>query len=220
MKKMMILKFCALGLIFTALLLGCSSVSPKNDTSQLNYTYARLKIMDLDEMSALVQDRAREFKKSDDPRYLHEGLLLCLSRPDEDSGVEKVISTVRTPLEDNNLWESSVETLMAESGAAIKDSSRSSADQVTYSIVLENLISELRPEFIKQYKSPGFETRMIEKIVREDIELSAPAKAERKLNLMKGSFSASQVAQKLIDKREEVLKGEKKKKKSNPKDDV
>lgn len=177
--------------------------------------------MDLDEMAALMQNRFKEFKKTDDSRYLQEGLLICLSRPDEDSGVEKVISTVRTPLEDNSLWESSVESLINESAAAIKDPARSSADQVTYSIVLENLISELRPEFIKQYKSPGFESRMIEKIAREDIELSAPAKAERKLNLMRGSFSASQVAQKLIDKREEALKGEKKKKKKdNVKDDV
>ncbi len=221
MKNLFKLKMTILGLALVAVSSGCSSVSPKNDTSQLNYTYARLKIMDLDEMSALIQNRAREFKKTDDPRYLQEGLLICLSRPDEDSGVEKVISTVRTPLEDNSLWESSVESLINESAAAIKDPNRSSADQVTYSIVLENLISELRPEFLKQYKSPGFESRMIQRIASEDIELSAPAKAERKLNLMKGNFSASQVAQKLIDKREDVLKGENKKpKKGKAKDDV
>jgi hypothetical protein len=188
---------------------SCSSVSPKNDTSQLRYTYARLKVMDLDQMNDLMLEQAREFKKSNDPQALKEGLLICLSRPDEDALVDKVIDTVKTPLEDNGLWESTVQGLIEESVAAIKDSSRSSADQVTYSIVLENLISDLRPEFIKQYKSPGFESRMIEKIAATEVELNAPARAERKLNLMKSGTSPAQIAKRLLDKREEVLKSEK-----------
>lgn len=200
-----------LGLSLSVLISGCSSVSPKNDTSQLRYTYSRLKVMDLDEMNDIMQEQVRYFKRTNDPEALKEGLLICLSRPDEDSLVEKVVGTVRNPLEDNDLWDETVENLINESILAIQDPSRSSVDQVTYSIMLENLISEMRPEFIKQYKSPGFETRMIEKIAAAHTELNAGAKAERKLNLMKGSFTASQVAQKLLDKRDEVLKAEKKK---------
>ena len=209
-------KLSVLGLLaFITFLVGCASVAPNNDTSQLKYTYARLKIMDLDEMSALALSHAREFKKTDDVTVLQQGLLICLSRPDEDSIVEKTISTIRTPMEDRNLWESSVEQLIDQSAAVIKDKNQSSADQVTYSIVLENLISELRPDFMKQYKSPGFETRMIEKIAASETELSDPARAERKLNLMKGSFSASLVAQKMLDNRNDVLKSEKKKNKDD-----
>ncbi len=188
---------------------SCSSVSPKVDTSQLRYNYARLKVMDLDQMNDLVLEQAREFKKTNDPQALKEGLLICLSRPDEDALVDKVIDTVKTPLEDNGFWESTIQSLIEESVAAIKDSNRSSADQVTYSIVLENLISDLRPEFIKQYKSPGFESRMIEKIAATEVELNASARAERKLNLMKGGISPAQIAKRLLDKREEVLKSEK-----------
>ena len=84
--------------------------------------------------------------------------------------------------------------------------------------MLENLISELRPEFVKQYKSPGFESRMIEKIANAGVELSGPARAERKLNLMKGSFSASQVAQKMLDKRDDFIKNEKNKDKDETMD--
>lgn len=192
---------------------SCSSAPPKNDTSQLRYTYAHLKVMDLDEMNNLMMTQLKEFRKTDDPQALKEGLLICLSRPDEDSVVEKVISTVKSPLEDNDLWESAIEGLINESFVVIQDANRSSADQVTYSVVLENLISEMRPEFLKQYKSPGFETRMIEKIAGANTELTSSAKAERKLNLMKGSFTASQVAQRLLDKRDDVLKSEKKVKK-------
>jgi hypothetical protein len=190
---------------------GCASVVPKNDTSQLKYTYSRLKLMDLDQMSQLMLDQAREFKKTDDLNALKEGLLICLARPDEDSVVEKTISTIRTPLEDRNQWESAVNELIDKSVSVIRDTNQSSTDQVTYSLVLENLISELRPDFLKQYKSPGFETRMIEKIAAENTDLLPPANAERKLNLMKGSFSASHVAQKMLDKRKDFLTQEKNK---------
>lgn len=169
-------------------------------------------------MNDIMLEQAKEFKKTNDPQALKEGLLICLSRPDEDSVVEKVIGTVKTPLEDNDLWDSTVEGLINDSVLAIQDSGRSSLDQVTYSIVLENLISEMRPDFIKQYKSPGFETRMIEKIAAAHTELNAGAKAERKLNLMKGSFTASQVAQKLLDRKDEALKAEKKSQKKSDKD--
>jgi len=189
---------------------SCSSVSPKNDTSQLRYTYARLKVMDLDQMNDLMLGQAKEFKKTNDPQALKEGLLMCLSRPDEDSVVEKVIDTVKTPLEDNGLWESTVTSLVDEAVAIMKDASRGSADQVTYSIVLENLISDMKPEFVKQYKSPGFESRMIEKIAATEVDLNSQAKAERKLNLMRASSSVSQIAQKLLEKREDALKAEKK----------
>jgi hypothetical protein len=167
--------------------------------------------MDLDQMSQLMLEHAREFKRNDNPEFLKEGLLICLSRPDEDAVIEKTISTVRTPLEDNSLWESAVTELIDKSLAVIKEDQLSAVDQVTYSIVLENLISEFRPRFIKQYKSPGFETRMIEKIAQADIQLSSVANAERELNLMKTSFSPSGVAEKLIDRREEFLKQEKEK---------
>lgn len=205
-------KYFRFALVISLFVLSsCSSVSPKNDTSQLKYTYARLKIMDLDQMNDLMLESAREFKKSSDPKALQEGLLICLSRPDEDALVDKVIDTVKTPMEDNGLWESTVASLIDESVAVIKDSTRSSADQVTYSIVLENLISDLRPEFIKQYKSPGFESRMIEKIAATEVELNSQAKAERKLNLMKGGVSPAQIAKRLLEKREEALKAEKSK---------
>lgn len=172
-------------------------------------------------MSDIMLQHAREFKRSNDPKALQEGVLICLSRPDEDSVVEKILSTVKTPLEDNGLWETSVENLINESIAAIKDSSRSSADQVTYSVVLENMISELRPDFIKQYKSPGFESRMIEKIAVSEVELNGPAKAEKKLNLMRSGSSPSEISQKLLDKREEILNAEKKSKsKTNVKEEL
>lgn len=159
-------------------------------------------------MNDLMLEQAREFKKTNDPQALKEGLLICLSRPDEDSVVEKVIDTVKTPLDDNGLWESTVTSLVDEAVAVMKDANRGSADQVTYSIVLENLISDMKPEFVKQYKSPGFESRMIEKIAATEVDLNSSAKAERKLNLMRGSSSVSQIAQKLLEKREDALKAE------------
>lgn len=205
LKSILLVVFVHLFLILS----GCGSEPKRNDTSQLKYTYAKLKLMDLDEMSNILQKHVREFKKSENSDLLKEALQICLSRPDEDAVVEKTIGLVRNPLEERNLWESVVEELVDRSLNTIKEASVSSADQVTYSIILENLISELRPEFVKQYKSPGFESRIIEKIASAEANLSNKAQSERKLNLMKGSFSASAVAKKLIDKREQYLKNEK-----------
>ncbi len=218
MKNYLKLIFVSFSLAFLTLFLGCSLSSVRNDTSQLKYTYSRLKVMDLDQMSQIMIDQAKEYKKSDDPESLKLGLLICLSRPDEDDVVEKIISTIRTPLEDHSLWESSVEELMKKSIEVIQDESASPTDQVTYSIVLENMISELRPDFIKQYKSPGFETRVIQKLAQSEIVLSSAAQSEIKLNLMKSSFSASAIAQKLLDRRDEFLKHEKAKTKEDKPD--
>jgi hypothetical protein len=188
---------------------GCASSHGGKEKSQLERPYTQLKVMDLDEMSALLYEKAREFKKTEDPAPLQKGLLICLSRPNEDGLLEKVISIVKTPLEDSDNWESSVNTIVDQAVSALKSETVSAADQVTYGIVLENLVAEFKPTFQKQYQSPGFETKVIEKIANADIEYSNRAIADRKLNLMRGLVSPSQFAKKLIERKEDWLSGTK-----------
>ncbi|MBC7421803.1 MAG: hypothetical protein H7328_13830 [Bdellovibrio sp.] len=191
---------------FSCVLISCKSAPVAVQTSELSYTAGRLKVMDLDEISDLMLAKSREFKKTDNPQALKDGLVIAFGRPDEDSVLEKVLSTIRTPMEDHDLWEPSVEELVDKSIAAIKEDTVSAADQVTYGVVLENIIAQFKPDFVKQYKSPGFESRIIEKIANSEIEFSRAAAAERKLNFMKGNLSPSLFAQRLIDRRESALK--------------
>ncbi|MBC7743186.1 MAG: hypothetical protein H7061_13385 [Bdellovibrionaceae bacterium] len=189
---------------------GCRSTPVATHTSELPYTSSRLRIMDLDEMSALMESKVREFKRTDNPQSLKDGLFIAFGRPDEDSALEKILSTIRTPLEDHELWEPSVEEMVDKSLASIKDDSIPAGEQVTYGVILENVISEFKPTFVKQYKSLGFETRIIEKIAAAEVEYSRAAVTERKLNMMKGILSPSLIAQRLIDRRASVLKSVKK----------
>ncbi len=188
------------------LLVSCKSAPVATQNTELPYTASRLRVMDLDEMSALMESKAREFKRTGNPQSLKDGLFIAFGRPDEDSALEKILSTIRTPLEDHELWEPSIEEMVDRALAGVKEESISPAEQVTYGVILENVISEFKPTFVKQYKSPGFETRMIEKIASAEVEYSRAAVTERKLNMMKGILSPSLIAQRLIDRRRTVLK--------------
>ena len=205
-KKISFLKSIMTILITPSFIVNCSSTGPSAGTGSNLMPYSQLKVMDLDEMTQLLQKKYQEYKRTDDPVPLQLGLQYCLSRPDEDGLVDKTISIVRSPLEDLELWESSVESLVDRSIETLKNNSFHSADQVTAGIILENIISEFKPAFTKQYQSPGFETKIIEKIARAEIELSRPAASERKLNLMRGPTSPSALAQNLLDHRNAMQK--------------
>ena len=163
-------------------------------------------------MTNILQKKNQEYKRTDNPEALQQGLEICLSRPDEDGSVEKTISIVRGPLEDAELWEGSVDNLVDKTIASLKNKDAHSSDQVTAGVVLENILSEFKPAFTKQYQSPGFETKIVEKIAGADIEMTRSAISERKLTLMRGSASPSTLAQKLLDYRKEFLKIEARKK--------
>lgn len=191
---------------FASIFTSCASSEKVKEKSSVVMPYSQLKIMDLDQMSDIMYLKANQYKQSDDPKALQDGLLICLSRPNEDGLIEKIISIVKTPLEDNNLWESSIEGIVETGIATFKNSQASAVDQVTYGVALENIVSEFKPAFVKQYQSPGFETKIIQRIADADLEFSSQAITERKLNMMKGHVSPSVYAKKLVEKKQTVLK--------------
>ena len=188
------------------LILRCTTSSPSSGVGDNAMSYNRLKLMDLDQMTELLQQKVKEFKRTGRTEALQEGLQICLSRPDEDTLVEKTISIVRNPLEDIDQWESSVENLVDTNLEIFKNMKAHSSDQVTAGIILENVISEFKPQFQKQYVNPGFESRIIEKIAAAKVEFNRKAVSERKLTLMRGAVSPSLLAQKLMDRRADAQK--------------
>ncbi len=192
-------------------LLSCASSEVASGNKEITMSYSRLQILDLDQMSELMQQKVKEFKKTNAVEPLQQGLEICLSRPDEDGMLEKVISIIKNPLDDNAAWESSVEALVEKSISNLKNKGVHPSDQVTSGVMLENILSEFKPLFMRQYESPGFETRIIEQIAKADIEYSKAALSERKLNLMRSNSSPSAVAQRLVEIRTESLKHKSKK---------
>ncbi len=177
---------------------------------ELKLTYKNLKLNDLDQMMDLIYEKINEYKKTDQIQKLKEGALIAYSRPDEDRTLDKVISLVKNPLEDNAEWENTIEAMVQQNIARLNDEKADPIIQVTAGVVLENIISDFKPLFIKQYKSGGFETEMIEKIADSNVTYSKLAKAERKLNLMRMNSSPSEIANRLIEQKNSVLKSEKK----------
>ena len=183
----------------SSILISCASSNVATGAKEIELSYSRLQIMDLDQMSDMMQQKVRQFKSTNSLGPLQEGLQICLSRPDEDGLLEKVISIIKNPLEDNDAWESTIEEIVTNSIRLLKLESAHPSDQVTSAVVLENIIAEFKPSFFKQYLSPAFETRIIERIATAEIEFSKAALSERKLNLMRSTSPPSAIAQKLIE---------------------
>ncbi len=187
------------------------------ETIQIEQTYKTLKILDLDQMTDLLYEKANDYKRNNRLQALREGTMIAFARPNEEVILDKILSIVRSPLEDADEWEGTVEQMVGQAVQTIKDGNAQATDQVTASVVLENVLSEFKPAFVKQYQGGGFETTVIERIAASDLRFSKQAEQEKKLNQMKSGLTPSQLAQKLVEiknkKLEELKEAEAKKKK-------
>lgn len=174
----------------------------------LLFPYNRLALKDLDQMNKLVQDKIRESQKSrgDQVIPLKEALQAVYSRPNEDYMIDKVISQLRNALDEHDAYEVSVRALVKEATGALKNPKAfNGVVQATYVIFLENLIADYKTKL-----SEGFSTEILEKIRDAKINLSKEAINERRLRMMKESFSPSELADKAL---KEYQENEKKKQK-------
>lgn len=168
--------------------------------------YKNLATLDLDQMNDLLQEKIREYEKNGTTQSLREALYIVFARPDEDGIVDKLISNVRNPLEEEVQWQNTIETLVRQSVDRMKNNKTKQADQVTAGIILENIISEFKPAYIKQYENGGFESDIITFIADSNVVYSKIASRERGLYLMRNNLSPSQIAKKLESVRSEFLK--------------
>ena len=194
-------------------LISCASSDGANHSAEIQMSYKKLKLLDLDQMTEIMQQKVKAAKTSNSLQPLVDGLEIFLSRPDEDGLVEKTISLIKNPLDDNNAWEPTVDALVDKSITIMTSKDSNPTDQLTAAFILENLIAEIKPEFTKQYQSSGFETRTIERIAKAEIEFSAAAVQERNLSLMRDTAGPSKVAQQVLLQRAEILKAKPKTKK-------
>lgn len=192
---------------------NCASSPTTDEPSQIRYGYNQLKLLDLDQMTSILTKKANEAKSRGGYEPLYHGLFICFGRPNEDGMIEKVLPIVKNPLEEANEYSNALSQLTEHAIFAMQNPNIRATDQVTYGIILENLIAELKPEFIKQYDNRKFESELIEKIAASKVQYSDKARSERKLNIMKTTPSPSIIAQNLLDKREAYLKQKEKDKK-------
>lgn len=186
---------------------GCASTPPiQSAKSRLVYTYAKLQLLELDQMNELIQGKVEKYLETRNKELLMDAIRICLSRPNGDSLVEKTFDSIRYRADSSDSWESAVEGLTQWAISELKSETTAAVDQVTYMIMLENLIVEFKQEFIRQYKSPKFETRILERIAAANIVVSKAAFNESSLNLMSAVKSPSALAQALINEKNLKLK--------------
>lgn len=176
--------------ILTALL--WTSVS----SAGLMFNYSQLILKDLDQMNEMVQKKIKEYKKERAPEILKEAVQAVYSRPNDDGMIEKVIPPLRTELDEEDQWESTIDALVQEAIGALKNPKAfKPVVQNTYAVFLENIIADFKPFADKD----GHERRVIQKIRDAKIELSKEAKDERKLRTMSAHKSPSEVAEEVMD---------------------
>ncbi len=165
---------------------------------KIDMNYRSLRLFDLDQMTDIMNEKLSDYRKNNRVMSLKEGLLIALARPNEDIILDKIINIVRYPLEDSDEWESTIQTIVYQCILTFKSEKFKAVDQITSAVVLENLISEFKPQFMMQAKKKGFETLIIEKIAQARLRFSKAAEQEQKLNQMRSSATPSDLASRLI----------------------
>jgi hypothetical protein len=173
-----------------------------NAQAGLLFNYSQLALKDLDQMNQLVTDKVKESKKSGSGKNvpLKEALQAVYSRPNDDDMIEKVVTPLRTNLDELEAWEKTISQLTDEAVNALKNPKAfKPVVQVTYVIFLENLLAEVKPYL----KNNGFERKLVERVKNAKIEVTKEAANERKLRTMKSLVSPSEIAEKVLEQAEQ-----------------
>jgi hypothetical protein len=176
-----------------------------------NYNYSDLMISDYDEMNQQVQVRIRNAHKKtkggDDNSgdkeaigELRDALKLVFSRPNSDNMVSKLTPDLRRELGDFSAFEDTISSIVAESLSQVKDDTNSVAMRSTALFVLENALSEIRPEVSKNEDM----RRIVQRVADAKIKISEDVIKDRKLRSMFKTRNPSDFA-------DEILKSQPKK---------
>lgn len=164
-------------------------------TKAVLYNYSRLALKDLDEMNKLVQEKIHESRKSGDRiASLREALQAVFARPNDDFMIDKVVNPLKNELDEHEAWESTVRSLVEEALQALKKPDKvKPAAQVTYAIMLDNFVADMKPR-----AEEGFEKKLLTEIRDAKIELTKKAKNERQMGMMRESASPSETAANIL----------------------
>lgn len=171
----------------------------------LLYQYHQLTLMDLDQMTKLVQEKIKESKKADAPTVpLKEAIQAVYARPDSDRMIDKVVGPLRLELQDLDQYERIMTELTEEALNALKHTKNFKPPvQVTYSIFLENLIADSRNLAAGE---DGFERKILKKIKKAKVELTKEAKNERAVRGLTEARSPSEIVSDVLDSIEKAEK--------------
>lgn len=165
--------------------------------------YSALQMRNLDEMRSDVRDKLEEARKLVDEESseeaadaLYGAMVLIFSRPNGDNMVSTLFQDVRPRLIDIEAYEKSVEKLATEAMAKLKDTKEKPAHRATQLVVLENLLSEFKPEVERNKKIKAVFVKI------RDAKLEVPNEANNDIRLkgLNPRRSPSEIAKDVIGK--------------------
>lgn len=199
-KRLLILPFAVL------FITGCSGARPDRPSRGPGLTYRELLVKDYDEMSAMVRKHTQSAHKTirnsdNEPEWqtiARQELLraerVILSRPNSDNMVTKLTPDVRREITLFASYDDILEAMTEEAILAFdKKMNLSTEMMTTYMFVLENLMSELKPEV--QNERPR---AMLARIRDAKIKIPIDVIAERKLQGMFLTESPSDYAARIL----------------------
>jgi hypothetical protein len=195
----------SIGLLVT--LTGCSNTKPEPTSQGSGQTYRELIIKDYDEMQAMMRKHLRAAHKivagadsnseweHDAKAELARAERLVLSRPDTDNMVAKLVPEIRHEIAAFGSYDDLLDIVTTESLEAFRpDMNLPVAEHTTFLFILENLMSEMKPNL----QDPR-QLALMERIRDAKIEVPHDVMAERKLQGMFLTDSPSDEARRIID---------------------
>ena len=192
----------------------CSGITVQADVSR--YKYSELQIKDYDEMLAMVKVHLKKATKllranqeedsNSDQQAVEElraALLLILSRPNQDNMLAKLLPDIRKELSNMNSFEDSLSSLTSEAIDGLKNEKLPTVYRSTYLFVLENTVSEFKPEI----KDKEDLRQIFEKIRDAKLKIPKDVAKDLKLRSMLNTESPSERAKRILDS----IKSDKKK---------
>ncbi len=175
------------------------------------YKYSELEIKNYDELISEVRKKIEEASRADeearveaDSDTLHDtsksifilkdALRMIFSRPNKDNTIDKLLPEVRNELKSYEAYYDSIHDLAVEAVNGLKQKIPV-VYKSTYIFILENLMSEFRPELKKneEIKKLFIYIRDAEAVVPDDVRL------DRKLRSMFNSRNPSDTAKKILE---------------------
>lgn len=175
------------------------------------YKYSELQIKDHDEMLKMIQTRVKASKKAAIERQkedddeggdkeaveeLREAARLALSRPNKDNLLNDLIPPIRHELTQYNAYDDVLVALADEATGGLGNQKLPTAFRCTYLFMLENLMSEMKPELATKAEF----RRSLEKIRDAKIKIEADMSKELRMTSMFVMTSPSETAKKILAK--------------------
>ncbi len=178
-----------------------------------HYKYSDLIIKDYDEMNQQVQARikkARELTKADAAEgedqeaiaELADALRLIFSRPNSDNMVAKLTPDVRRDLSNLSAFEETMSTIARECLVEAQEKGGTVARRSTSLFMLENILSEIRPEV------QGNESlrKIVQAIADAKLRIADDVIAERRVRSMFKTTNPSDMAKDILKANERKVK--------------